>query len=392
MKIESLTITGIGGIRNLKINFNDGFNVICGANGVGKTTILNTIADSFTSAYGIIKRNSEFKEGEHTLHYVDYQGITCTKTMQVKEFDPNKHESGRFASDNSAYVMMFGINRIINYSALEAIPKDPNRSKFDSGNLLDNVGIEASDLKGWFVNRYVFCDKRDSMSAEQKANFYIAKKAFGLLDQSTKFLTVDSGSLDIKLRTSRGDIYFEYLSAGYKTCIYLILGILKEIELRFKEPYINAAEFNGVIMIDEIDLHLHPTWQAKLVDTLKVLFPVAQFIVTTHSPSILQTLNPKEIIPLGMDEDGNVYIKELNLGEYGLQGWTLEEILKDVMEMSTTNSRRFEEVKRQFDEAMDAMNILEIKENYDILQKMLHLENPLRKLLEIQMIGLEETE
>ena len=154
----------------------------------------------------------------------------------------------------------------------------------------------------------------------------------------------------------------------------------------------DATEFDGVIMIDEIDLHLHPTWQAKLIDTLRILFPVAQFIVTTHSPSILQTLNPEEIIPLGMEEDGNVYIKKLNLGEYGLQGWTLEEILKDVMEMPTTNSKKFEEVKRKFDDAMDAMDISQIKENYDILQKMLHIDNPLRKLLEIQMIGLEETE
>ena len=93
-----------------------------------------------------------------------------------------------------------------------------------------------------------------------------------------------------------------------------------------------------------------------------------------------------------MDEEGNTYIKELNLGEYGLQGWTLEEILKDVMEMPSTNSKIFEEVKRKFDDAMDAVDIPKINENYDILQKMLHLDNPLRKLLEIQMIGLEEEE
>lgn len=391
MKIKNLQIIGVGGIKSLELNFNDGFNVICGANGVGKTTILNTIADSFTNTWGSIKRNSAFKEGRYTLNYTNCQGEVENKTLQVKEFDPDKHDSGRYASDESTYVMMFGIDRIINYKSLEAIPKDPKRSIYDSGNLLSD-GIKVSDLKGWFVNRYVFADKEDSMSEKQKINFDVAKKAFGLLDPSTKFLTVDSSTLDIKLKTSRGDIYFEYLSAGYKTCIYLVLGILKEIEFRFKSPYMDATEFDGVIMIDEIDLHLHPTWQAKLIDTLRILFPVAQFIVTTHSPSILQTLNPEEIIPLGMEEDGNVYIKKLNLGEYGLQGWTLEEILKDVMEMPTTNSKKFEEVKRKFDDAMDAMDISQIKENYDILQKMLHIDNPLRKLLEIQMIGLEETE
>ena len=50
MKIESLNISGIGGIKELKLGFHDGFNVICGANGVGKTTVLDIIADAFTSA------------------------------------------------------------------------------------------------------------------------------------------------------------------------------------------------------------------------------------------------------------------------------------------------------------------------------------------------------
>lgn len=68
----------------------------------------------------------------------------------------------------------------------------------------------------------------------------------------------------------------------------------------------------------------------------------------------------------------------------------MEEILKDVMEMPSTNSKRFEEVKKNFDDAMDEMDIPRVKKYYDILQKMLHIDNPLRKLLEIQMIGLEE--
>lgn len=68
MKIKDLTIKGVGGIKNLQLNFNDGFNVICGANGVGKTTILNTIADSFTNTYGLVKKIRLFKRG--SIHYI----------------------------------------------------------------------------------------------------------------------------------------------------------------------------------------------------------------------------------------------------------------------------------------------------------------------------------
>ena len=74
------------------------------------------------------------------------------------------------------------------------------------------------------------------------------------------------------------------------------------------------------------------------MQTLKIIFPHAQFILTTHSPSILQTLEKDEIIALRYDEDGNTCLKSLDLGEYGLQGWTLEEILKDVMEEKADES------------------------------------------------------
>ena len=390
MKINNLTIDGVGGIRNLELSFNDGFNVICGANGIGKTTILNTVADAFSNSGELLKRNSMVAEGKYCIGYFDITGKEVVEEYKVKEFDPLTQDSGRYASDNSSFIIFFGINRIINYEVLNAIPKDTQTLYYNAARLL-NKGVGIDNLKGWFVNRFLFEDKPNSLKDEQKYNFEIAKKAFGLLDETTTFYTVDSGSLDIKLSSNRGEIYFEYLSAGYKTCIYLVLGIIKEIEFRFKGPYIKADEFDGVILIDEIDLHLHPTWQARLVNTLKELFPKAQFIVTTHSPSVLQTLSPEEIIPLGIDEEGNVFRKDLSLGKYGLQGWTIEEILHDILDMPETPSKIFEKVKSDFDVAMDAEDKINIKKNYDILQEMLHWDNPLKKLLEIQMIGMEES-
>ncbi|HBF4286181.1 hypothetical protein [Clostridioides difficile] len=69
----------------------------------------------------------------------------------------------------------------------------------------------------------------------------------------------------------------------------------------------------------------------KIFITLKAILLKTQIIVTTHSPHILQIDSKEEIIVLDMDESGNVYKKELELGEYGVLGWINEEILKDVM-------------------------------------------------------------
>ena len=64
-----------------------------------------------------------------------------------------------------------------------------------------------------------------------------------------------------------------------------------------------ASQTPGVVLIDEIDLHLHPSWQRRVVDDLKRAFPKVQFIATTHSPFIIQSLEPGELITLD-DDDG----------------------------------------------------------------------------------------
>jgi predicted ATP-binding protein involved in virulence len=388
MYIKNIKISGIGGIRNLQLNFNEGLNVICGANGIGKTTILNIIADAFGNNQRILKKNSQCEQGEYDIDFLNQEGNLNSINNQILVFEPDSNEWIGNAKEESRYVLTFGINRTIEYVRLGAIPMDVKRDIFNIAEVVRN-GIGADSIKGWFVNRFVFHDKEKSMSEEQKENFELAKSAFSILDSGMEFETVKSGSLDIVLKTPKGNIYFEYLSAGYKTCMYIILGIIEELEFRFTEPYICASDFNGVILIDEIELHLHPVWQAKLVLSLKKIFPNAQMILTTHSPSILQVLEKNEIIPLYEDDNGEVSVKELHLGEYGLQGWSLEEILKDVMGMPSTTSELYKSTLKLFDLAMDNEDLLEIEKNFEILDKMLHPNSTLRKLLQIQKAGME---
>lgn len=388
MRIDSLNISGIGGIKKLDIMLHDGFNVICGANGVGKTTVLNIIVDAFSWS-SQLKRNASFDKGEYTIKYHDVKGKEKSNHLLVRELCPDKQDYGRSPSIESQYILLFSVNRMLKYCALDSIPRDQLRENDISAKQLRS-GVEISDLKGWFINRYVFSGKDKSLSREQEHNFELAKHALGLLDPAVRFLTVDGSTLDIMLKTNRGDIYFEYLSDGYKTCFALILGLIKEIEYRFKAPMIEAEKFNGVVLIDEIDLHLHPTWQGRLIQTLKDLFPKVQFIVTTHSPSVLQTLNSQEIIALCVGENGDTFQKVLELGPYGLQGWTVEEILKDIMGMETTTSLAYKSAIQRFDDAMECEDPKAVREAYAALREMLHPNNILLKMLDIQTAGLEE--
>ena len=391
MKINNLAISGVGGIRELELDFNPSFNVICGPNGIGKTTILKTLVHSFSSHSSFLKKNVAYDVGNFRIQFTDPQGKIMRRNSRLNAFEPQVNDRFSNASDLTKYIMYFQEERVINYQKLDSIPRDENVDTYRLGIFMEK-GIQIENMKGWLVNRYLFSHLPGSLTEAKLANLRLAMKSFSILDPAVQFRTVNDRALDIMISNKDDIICFEYLSAGYKTCIYLILGLIKEIEYRFGALSGKAEDFEGIVLIDEIDLHLHPLWQAKLVNALKVIFSKAQFIVTTHSPSVLQILKKEEIIPLTACKDGSICVKQLNLTEYGLQGWTIEEILRDVMEMPETTSALYEDTKKKFEKAMQTENVEEVKKQYLILEKMLHPDSIIRKLIKIQMAGLEESQ
>ena len=75
----------------------------------------------------------------------------------------------------------------------------------------------------------------------------------------------------------------------------------------------NPLEGDGVVMIDEIDLHLHPAWQRKMLRVLKNTFPNIQFIITTHSPQVLGEVDDSyNLFSMSSDQDGNRSIEQMS--------------------------------------------------------------------------------
>ncbi|MCX4240841.1 AAA family ATPase [Paraliomyxa miuraensis] len=85
------------------------------------------------------------------------------------------------------------------------------------------------------------------------------------------------------------------LSHGYQSTLAWIADLIGHVMWEAEDP-VEAHDIEGLVLIDEIDLYLHPTWQAGLITALRRTFPKVQFVATTHSPVVLASLAPEEIV------------------------------------------------------------------------------------------------
>ena len=102
-----------------------------------------------------------------------------------------------------------------------------------------------------------------------------------------------------------------WLSHGYQAAIAWLADVVGQILWEASAAGLDIEniapkDMEGLVLVDELDLHLHPSWQRGLVPALKQTFPRLQFVVTTHSPMLLAGLRPDEVVVLDVDERGNV--------------------------------------------------------------------------------------
>lgn len=388
MKIKKLKIEGVGGIRNLDLSFNSNMNLLCGPNGIGKTTILETIAHIFSNGYtNILKRNVN-SEISKIIAEIDNDGTLLNKEVQFDTFVPEKHTNIQGFYQFTSGIISLKTTRTFQYQSLQSVTKDSNKENNTLWSEAIN-GINLTDIKNWFVNRYLYSAHEGALTSEQLKNYELAKSCFSFLNENYIFSKVDASSNEIMIKTPSGEIYYEYLSSGFKSIISILFGIIKEIEFRFKEPRINAEDFKGIILIDEIELHLHPEWQEKIVDVLLKTFPHAQFFASTHSPHVIQTAKSNQIIALG-NENNNVIQRQMPITQFGFQGWTIEEVLTDVMGMPNLRTEIFHQLISEFQVEIDSEKFEKANQIFEKLDLMLHPQNNLRKLLKFQLAGIRE--
>ena len=149
------------------------------------------------------------------------------------------------------------------------------------------------------------------------------------------YYDVANGALMIELE-DEGYCLFNNLSDGYRNMVAMVADIAHRAARLNPHMGVNVAtECSGVVLIDEIDLHLHPKWQRRVVGDLQKAFPKIQFIVTTHSPFIIQSLDPGEVIDLNEINDESTISSNQKIAEPSPKGEysnkSIEDILEDIM-------------------------------------------------------------
>lgn len=390
MKVHTIELQNVAGIQHLKLdNINKQMNIICGENGVGKTTLLDSISHIFTNQFtNVLKKNVQSTKGIIKSNILDDSEVIKYTELHINKHKPNEGSYLNGFGNYSKKLILLKVDRNFNYQMLNAINKDENKD--DSQTAVQSInGIGYHDIKGWFLHRHLYSAHPGALQPEQIHNFELAKRCFSILNKNFSFSRVDPNENEIMINTPSGEIYYEYLSSGFKSIISIVFGIIKEIELRFKMPFLCADQFDGIIAIDEIELHLHPEWQSKACSILKKTFPLAQFFITTHSPHVVQTADQGEVIALERME-GLVLQRELPNSEYGYQGWTVEEVLRDVMGMNDLRTDQYDEIRKEFLQAFKRRNKADAKIAYDKLEKMLHPNNELKAIYQMQLDSIGE--
>lgn len=250
------------------------------------------------------------------------------------------------------------------------------------------VNEELTNVEEWLLRTYLA-----EKNGVKSAGLYLEKikkvLSSGVLPdvKDLSFETSQQPPYDtyVLFDTDYGKLRLHELGYGYQSSISWLGDLMKRQFDRYPESENPLAE-PAIVLVDEIDMHLHPEWQRKIIQFLSHHFPKTQFIVTSHSPLVVQSAENVNVVILTKEGDKTI-ISQPDVKTF--KGWTVVEILEELMGLEgKTRSESYLQLIRQFDEALDQENAERASELYEKLSEILHPASTQRKLLRIQMAGL----
>lgn len=387
-RLSQVTFENIGTFNNLDLKLDANWNILLGENGVGKSTILKAIGTA-TVGKNIPPHTGRLSYAERLLKAGENSGSITLKTIDEtgvsKDYKVELHKNNASATEivtvDDSFLEAEGIlvleftslrTAIINYPIVTEETPRSTLSRFCT----DGTDTLVENLKKWIID--LDSQSKDFKPTVDSERQYekILDDFFQVIDLLVDGLRIERGHINFKtyevtVLTDDGELPIELLSQGIISIISWV-GILLQHLYKIYDRDEDPKQRYALVLIDEIDAHLHPTCQQTLIHSLSKVFPNVQFIVTTHSPLIVAGMRAEQLFRFERDAEGKatqVEIKsDMAMGRvdqvltsklFGLQTTVDMDTQAKIREYQELLGRRnrTEQEEKQFQEIRDILNV-----------------------------------
>ena len=341
MKLKSVEIENYRAIEKLKLPLDPLLTVLHGDNGYGKTSVLSAIAvglghegmlGSFLDVF-IYFCEGDWREGAGnprvSLTSMDGNVFERQGTKSVvkrkkaeEEMSANREnldkalvENSRAESKDMPIGALYGTDRTVSDVPESVVsPRQfqlPRRvPRLDALKGALSARTDFEDLFAWFY----FKEDEELREQKERRDFDHQLKEVSAVRQAISSMLPEVSDprtesnpprFVVSRKSEQGQVEklsLDQLSGGYRIVLALAADLARRM-VTGNPHRDDPLESEAVVMIDEVELHLHPEWQQRILGDLRRTFPNAQFIVSTHSPQVLTTVEPQRIVKLYWDGD-----------------------------------------------------------------------------------------
>ncbi len=364
MPISKLKLTNLGPFDEVEFEFDPQVNVLVGPNNCGKSTALIALADILVRSFDLPHKLFRVKSPEYGFTWRSQPVETPAKAKQVNM----RHRTGQFGR-KSRHLCVKGYNLFI--PALRSstdfrsagpgqgtVRKLPEHEELSHAAKIARKTVSARPQNPYrtslvrdapILQKIIDLDYR-AYRQDKPAMRQIVSKVASIASQITegfpiKFVGVaeDGRGLYLQFETPDGKVPLDVLSQGTQSLIQWLGRLLLGYAKRYDFPSMFDGK-PGILIIDEIDAHLHPSWQRRIIPAITKEFPSLQIFCSTHSPLMLAGLKAGQIHLLKRDKKGKVTVSR---NETDIIGWSADEIVTTFLGVeSATDFQTEQDIKR----------------------------------------------
>ncbi len=343
--ITNLTIKKVRHLKNISIPLSEKqmkHLILTGKNGSGKTSIVEALA----------KYLSKIFTGERETAFRNCQNELDIKLNNKIDTIP------RLAEKNHYILAYYGAARVFQADQPKQIEKVQLRDYYDLTEFPRKEFVKyLLDLK---MTEMLARNKNKTEKADEIQEWFekleqLLKKIF---DDETVILEFDEDTFEFHIMQQGKEPFgFNTLSSGYQAVFDIILDIMMRMQCQTQRSFV--FKIPGIVIIDEIDAHLHLELQKNILPYLTTFFPNIQFIVTSHSPFILNSIKDAVIYDL----ENKILVEHgLNDVPYDgiVEGYFRADKLSDTLKEKYTKYRYLVKKKKLSDEELNEIAELEL--------------------------------